>query len=152
MAVTASGLFMSTMLKVFNASQEPVALIADTVKVALFTNSITPNFSTDTAYGAAPYNANEVSGSGYSAAGLALTTKTFTELNTAYATLDGDDSAWTSSTFASARCALLHDTTVSSPTSDPALALINFGADYAVTSGTFTIQYAATGIYRIQCF
>lgn len=148
MAVTASGLFMDTNLKVWNATQLAINLVGDTVKLALFTNSITPNFATDTVYGSAPYNANEVSGSGYSAAGVALATKTFTELNTGYATFDADDASWTSSTFSSARCGLIQDPTVS----NRAIGLINFGADYAVTSGTFTVQFAATGIFRIQLY
>lgn len=150
MAVTVSGLYVANFLDVFDASQEPINLVGDTCKVALFTNSITPNFSTDTAYGASPYNANEVSGTGYTAGGATLGSKTFTESPTGSLMFDAADASWTSSTFSSARCALVWDDTPTTPVADPAVCLVNFGADYAVTSGTFTIQWAATGIFAID--
>ena len=61
MAVTASGLFLTTWADVLDTSQLALDLDLETHKGALFSNSITPNFNTDTAYAAAPYNANEVS-------------------------------------------------------------------------------------------
>jgi hypothetical protein len=150
MAITASGLFVATFLSVFNASQEPINLVSDSVKVALFTNSVTPNFSTNTSYAAAPYTSNQVTGTGYSAGGVALATKTFTETPTGNITFDADDSSWGGATFSSVRGALIWDDTPTSPTADPALCLVNFGSDYSVSSGTFTIQWAATGIFTID--
>jgi hypothetical protein len=150
MAVTASGLFVATFADVFDASQEPINLVGDTIKAALFTNSITPNFSTDTAYGAAPYNANEVSGTGYTAGGATLGSKTVTESPTGSLMFDSADPSWTTATFSSARCALLWDDTVTTPVADPAVCLVNFGADYAVTAGTFTIQIPSTGWFALD--
>jgi hypothetical protein len=150
MAVTASGLFVATFLDVFDASQEPVNLVGDTIKCALFTNSITPNFSSDTAYAASPYNANEVSGTGYSAGGATLGSKTFTESPTGSLMFDAADVSWTGATFSSARCALIWDDTPTTPVADPALCLVNFGADYGVTSGTLTVTWNALGIAAID--
>ena len=72
MAVTNSGLFLVTWIDIVDATQLAIDLSLATHKVALFNNTITPNFSTDTAYGAAPYNANEVSGTGWAAGGVLL--------------------------------------------------------------------------------
>jgi hypothetical protein len=130
MAVTVSGLYYPTWVGILNASQFAIAPLADTVKVAMFTNSITPNFSTDTAYTSSPYTSNEVSGTGYTAGGIALTTKTLSESPTGTIMFDADDSSWATSTITNARCALIYDTTVSSK----ALALVNFGADYSTSA------------------
>ena len=53
-----------------------IDLNADTMKCALFTDSITGtfNFDTNTAYNVSPWNANEVSGTGYTAGGATLAT------------------------------------------------------------------------------
>lgn len=150
MAITASGLFVLTFKDLFDNSDLVLDWANDTVKCALFTNTITPSFSADTAYGSAPYNANEVSGTGYSAGGASLGSKTVTESPTGSLMFDAADTAWTTSTFSSARGALIWDDTVTTPVADPVVCLVNFGADYGVTSGTFTIQWAATGIFAID--
>lgn len=146
-AFSASGIFYLTLRDIFQ-NDTAVDLLADTIKLALFTNSITtPNYATNTAYGAAPFNANEVSGTGYTAGGAALANDTITE-SSGDLVYDADDTSWTSSTFSSVRGGLLYDDTITTPTADPGVAGITFGADYSVTSGTFTVQYAATGIVR----
>lgn len=146
MAVTASGLYVANVIDAFDASQTAFAYLADTCKMSLFTNSITPNFSTDTAYGVSPYNANEVSGTGYTAAGVALGSKTITESPTGTVMFDAADLAWTTATFSSVRAGLVHDTTIS----NWAIVLVNFGADYSVTAGTFTVQLASGGLFTID--
>ena len=52
MAVSGSGLFVPTFKNALGASQLALDLDADTHKVALFSNSVTPNYDTDTAYAA----------------------------------------------------------------------------------------------------
>lgn len=145
MAVTASGLFVATFLDVLDASQNNVNLVGDTIKCAMFTDTVTPNFSTDTAYGAAPYNANEVSGSGYTAGGVTLTTKAFTEAVTGSVVFDADDAQWTSSTITNAMCALIWDDTTTTPVADVALCLVDFVTAASTSNGTFTITWAAPG-------
>lgn len=144
MAVTASGLYGV----VLAAALKNTAAIdfTSSPKVAMFTNSITPNFDTDTAYGAAPYNANEVSGTGYSAGGTALVSPTLS-VSSGTLVYDATDTAWTSSTITNARCALIYTNT---GTSKDALVLVNFGADYSTTAGTFTIVWNASGIAVID--
>jgi hypothetical protein len=146
-AVTVSGLFVSTWIDIVDASQLAIDLSLTTNKVALFTNSITPNFSTDTAYAVAPYNANEVSGTGYTAGGAAVASPTVTESPTGSLMYDLADSAWTTSTITGARCALLYSNALSPKA---AICLVNFGADYSTVAGTFTITYASSGMFAID--
>lgn len=147
MAVSASGLFYPTWAAVLNATQLALALIGDSVKFAMFTNSITPNFSSDTAYGVAPYNANEVSGTGYTAGGVALTNKAIAESPTGTLRYDADNPTWATSTITGARCGLTYDDTL---VGKNAVALTNFGADYSTQNGTFEVQLPTTGLFYID--
>lgn len=147
MAVTVSGLFVVTWIDILDTTQLAIDLDLETHRVAMFTNTITPNFSTDTAYGVAPYNANEVSGTGYTAGGNLLTTTTVSESPTGTLMWDAADTSWATSTITNARCALVYADALAG---NNAIVLINFGADYSTTAGTFTIQYAAGGILTID--
>jgi hypothetical protein len=144
MAVTASGLFVLTFIDVLDTTQLALDLDLETHKVAMFTNSITPNFSTDTAFGAAPYNANEVSGTGYTAGGTVLTSTALSESPSGTIMYDAADTSWTTSTITNASCALIYADALAG---NNAICLVNFGADYSTSAGTFTIQWAATGIF-----
>lgn len=146
MAVTVSGLFYPTWRDALNGTIV-LNLDLETHKVAMFTNTITPNFSTDTAYGVAPYNANEVSGTGYTAGGALLTTTTLSESPTGTLMVDAADTAWTTSTITNARCALVYADALAG---NNAICLVNFGADYSTVAGTFTIQWAAGGVFTID--
>jgi len=114
-----------------------------TFKLALYTNSASFTAST-TAYTAT----NEISGTGYSAAGNTLTRVDPSTSGTTALT-DFADSAWTSSTI-TARGALLYNDTASG---DPTCLVLDFGADKSSSSGTFTVQFptadASNAIIRI---
>ncbi len=144
MAVTASGLFLLTFIDVFDTTQLALDLDLETHKLALFTNSITPNFSTDTAYGVSPYNANEVSGTGYTSGGTVLTSTTVTESPTGSMMWDAADTSWSTSTITNARAGLAYADALAG---NNAIVLINFGADYSTVAGTFQVQWSATGIF-----
>lgn len=153
MAVSSSGLFLNTFKRCFNGTDLVIDWANDTIKCALFTNSITPNFTTDTAYGVSPYNLNEVSGTGYTKGGVSLTAKTVSDTTTSGSlTFDANDAQWTSATFSSARAVLIWDDTITASPgpADAAICLVNLGADYGITTGTFTIQWATTGIFAID--
>jgi hypothetical protein len=147
MAVTASGLFVLTFMDVLDTTQLALDLDLETHKVAMFTNSITPSFSADTAYGVSPYNANEVSGTGYTSGGVALTSTALTESPTGTLMWDAADSSWSTSTITNARCALIYADALAG---NNAIVLVNFGADYSTSAGTFTIQWPAGGIFTID--
>ena len=113
-------------------------LVADTIKIALFTSSASLGAST-TAYS----TSNEVSGTGYSAGGETLTSKVVTTTGTT-AYFDADDPTWTSASF-TARGALIYNST----NSDKAIAVLDFGGDFTVSSGTFKIVFPAAGANAI---
>lgn len=102
----------------------------DTFKIALYTSAATLNAST-TAYTAT----NEVSGTGYTAAGENLTNVTPTSSGTTAFT-DFADVSWTGASF-TARGALIYNST----DSNRAVIILDFGGDQTVSSGTFTIQF-----------
>lgn len=149
MAIGNSGLFVSQWIDVLDATQLALNLVGDVIKGALYTNSVTPNYSTDTAYSAAPYTSNEIaSGGGYTTGGVTIATTTVTESPTGTLMFDATvDPAWTSSTITNARGLLVYDNTLAGKN---AICLVSFGADYSTTSGTFTVQLASTGIFYID--
>jgi hypothetical protein len=144
MAVTVSGLFVATWTDVLDTTQLAVDLDLETHKGAMFTNSITPNFSTNTAYGVAPYDANEVSGTGYTAGGTAITSTALSESPTGSIMWDAADTSWASSTITNARCILIYADALAG---NNALLLVDFDADFSTNNGTFLITWAATGIF-----
>jgi hypothetical protein len=146
MAVTASGLFVSTFVDVFDTTQLAIDLDLETHKIALFSNSITPNFDTNTAYGVTPYDANEVSGTNWAAGGVAITGTTFTGAS-GTATFDATDVSVETTTLTNARCGLIYADALAG---NNAIVLINFGADYSTVAGTFAITWNASGIFTID--
>ena len=111
-------------------------------KLALYTSSATLNAST-TAY----TTSNEVSGTGYTAAGAALTSVTPTTSSTT-AFCDFNDLTFSSSTITANGALIFNDTQ-----SDKAVCTLAFGGDKTSTSGDFTIQFptadASNAIIRI---
>ena len=116
-----------------------------TFKIALFTSSASLGAAT-TDYSTSNEISN-TSGSAYSAGGATLTSVTPTTDGTT-AVCDFADVSFTSATF-TANGALIYN----SSQSDKAVAVIAFGGDKTVTSGTFTIQFptadASNAIIRI---
>lgn len=144
-AFSASHGFGLTLRDIFQ-NDTAIDWLADVFRAAMFTNAITtPNADTDTAYGVAPFNANEVTGTGYTAGGMALTTPTLTISPAGTAMFDSADVDWTGSTITNARGALLYDDTIAAPVANPAWLAVTFGADYSTTAGLFRIQVPVTG-------
>ena len=122
--------------------QEGHQLATDTIKIALYTSSANLGAGT-TAYS----TSNEISGTGYTAGGVTLTNKAVSTTGTT-AHFDADDPTWTSASFP-ANGALIYNST----NSDKAIAVLAFGGDFTVASGTFRIVFpaaGATGIIRID--
>jgi hypothetical protein len=114
----------------------------DTFKIALFTSSASLGAST-TDYS----TSNEItntSGTAYTAGGASLT-NSGVSLSSTTAYTDFSDVSWTSATF-TANGAMIYNTTTGTDTSTTdAVAIIAFGADKTVSSGTFTIQFPTAG-------
>lgn len=117
---------------------------AQTFKVALFTSTATLD-ATTTAYS----TSNEVVGTGYTAGGEVLVISQVPTSSGTTAFIDFADETWTTATF-TARGALIY---LADGATNPAVAVLNFGADKTATAGDFTIQWpvadASTAILRI---
>lgn len=144
MALSASGVFGTTLRDQFDASQIAFNWTSDTIKGALFDNSLTLDYSADTGYGSAPYNAGEISGTGYTVGGATLASKTLTS-SSGLVTFDAADLQWTSATIASAYGLLIYDDTLAA---NNGLCTIAFGGAYSVTNGTFNVVFDSAGIVR----
>lgn len=151
MAVTASGLFYATWSDLLDTTQLAIDLDLETHRVAMFTDTVTPNFSTDTAYGVAPYNANEVSYSGATPASPdTLTTTVLSDQSSGTLTFDADDAQWLTSTITDAMCALIYADALAG---DNAIVLVDFVTAASTSNGTFTISWATAasgGIFNID--
>ena len=116
-----------------------------TFKIALFTSSASLGAST-TAYSTSNEITNS-SGTAYTAGGATLTSVTPTTSGTT-ALCDFADVSYTSASFTANGALIYND-----DQSDKAVAVIAFGGDKTVSSGTFTIQFptadATNAIIRI---
>ena len=117
----------------------------NTFKLALYQSDASLGAGT-TAYSTSEEITNS-SGSAYSAGGKAITSVT-PVLDSSTAVCDFGDISWTSASFTANGCLIYNDTQ-----SDKACAVVAFGGDKTVSSGTFTIQFpaaaASTAIIRI---
>jgi len=123
-----------------NLMNKIVDMEADTIKVMLLDDS---HSFTTTHNVIGDVDTNQISGTGYTAGGATLAGKAVTQGATTK--FDGTDSAWTTATF-SAWHAVLWDDTVGT---DDLICSIDFGGEKAVTAGTFTIQWHASGIITL---
>lgn len=146
MAVTASGLFVATFVDALDTTQLALDLDLETHRIALFSNSITPNFDTDTAYAVSPYNANEVSGTNWAAGGVLLTGTTFLG-SSGSAIFDASDVSVATTTLTNARCGLIYADALAG---NNGIVLVNFGADYSTVAGTFAVTWPAGGIFSLD--
>jgi len=115
----------------------------DSFKLALYTSSATLD-STTTAYTAT----NEVSGTGYSAGGSALTNVNPTSSGTT-AYIDFADLTFSAVSITSRGAMIFNDTEAG----DPAVAILDFGSDKTASGGDFVVRFptadASNAIIRI---
>jgi hypothetical protein len=120
---------------------------SDTIKVALLSSSYTPNQDTHDYYD--DVSTYEVSGTGYTAGGQTLGSKTVSyDAATNVIVLDAADTTWTSSTI-TARYAVVYDDSGATAGAKALIGYVDFSSDQSSTSGNFTITWDATGIVRI---
>ncbi|WP_206315344.1 hypothetical protein [Streptomyces sp. C1-2] len=113
-----------------------IDLVNDTIKVALVTGSYSPNVDTHDEW--ADVSANEASGTGYTAGGVALSSKTLTYDSTNnYWTFDAADIAWSGVTL-SFRYAVIYDDTA---TGKPLLGYVDFGSSQSATNQDVGIKW-----------
>lgn len=136
MAVTAK-LYANVFAKALN---KEIDLDTDTIKVALCTSTYTPNQATHAYFSSIT---NEVSGTGYTAGGATLASKTVNTSSLTF-TFDAADTSWATSTI-TARYAIIYDSTGTAATS-ALIGYVDFGADVVSSGGTFSIVWDALGI------
>jgi hypothetical protein len=148
-AITRDHWFVDTQVR---ALKNQIALnLGDTTagafKLALFNNTVTPDPSQAApAYGTAPLNTGEVTGAGYTAGGLALTSVLFEEhpsqagfIRWKFANL-----SWPASTIPSAKGALIYAPGLA----NAAILLRTFGLEYSSQDGTFAINFHTDGVAK----
>ena len=143
MAIT-SAICTSFKQEILVGTHNFTASSGDTFKIALYTSDASLGAAT-TAFSSSNEISN-TSGSAYSSGGATLTSVTTTSGTTAFC--DFADVSFTSASF-TANGALIYN----SSQSNKAVAVIAFGGDKTVSSGTFTIQFptadASNAIIRI---
>lgn len=124
-----------------------VDLDTDTINVILVTSTYVPNQDT---HAFRSDITNEVVGTGYTAGGQALASKTVTQDDIDNeGVFDAADITWTTATI-TARAAVLCKIRGGAATLDEIICYIDFGADKTSTGGNFTIQWNAEGILNLN--
>lgn len=131
-------------------------LNSDTFKVALYDNDITPDqtvTSANFAFNAGQWatSGNEVAdGAEWATGGVALSSVTSTRSSNVF-TFDAADTASTgsSATLANVYGGFVYDDTIASPVADQGVSYHYFGGANAVTDGTFTVLWHASGIFAV---
>lgn len=142
MAIT-SAFTTSFKAELFQGIHNLTAGTGHTLKIALYSSAATLGAAT-TAYSAT----NEISGAGYTAGGVTLTSITPTTNGTA-GVCDFNDASWLAATIMARGC-LIYNTSAA----NRACAVIDFGADVGATSADFTLVFpaatSAAAIIRIN--
>lgn len=145
MAITASGLFglslEKALIDTLGKSWE-----SETNKIALVSDSATPNFDTMDFWD--DLSANEVTGTNWAAGGVALTGTEIT-LSGGVLTFDATDVSVASTTITSAMCSVLK-TDVGSSATDQLIMLHDFVTAVSTVNGTFAITWNASGLCTLD--
>ena len=129
-------------------------LDADVFKLANYNNAITPDqnvTATNSAYNVGQWaSANEVSQSGqWAAGGIAIGSTVLDTSTSGIVMFDGADVAsGSAATLSNVFGGLVYDDTLTTPVADQGLCYLYYGGAASVTNGTFTVQFASTGICR----
>lgn len=133
--------------KVFlSAFNKEIDLDSDSIKVMLCSSSYIPNQDTHQYKSSVT---NEITGTGYTAGGAALTSVTVSyDAASNTTTFDAADAAWSGATF-TARYAVIYDATPGSDATRPLIGYVDFGSDQSPSAGTLTLQFNASGIATV---
>lgn len=129
-------------------------LDADSFKVALYNNTITPDndvTSANSAYNVGQWaTAQEVFEAGqWAQAGVVLAGQSLNSATADVVFFDANDTAsGSAATLANVYGCLVYDDTLAAPVADQGLCFNFFGGANSVTNGTLTVVWAANGILR----
>jgi hypothetical protein len=122
-----------------------VNLNTDALKVMLVAATYTPNQATDAFQSV--IGANEISGTGYTAGGAALTGTSLTDAANVL-TLAAANTAWPGAAFTT-RYAVVVDTQPGSAATNPLIGYIDFGANQSPSGVTFQINWTSGQVLQI---
>jgi hypothetical protein len=127
-----------------------VTMVGDSFKMALFKVSVSGTYSAATT-GYSDMGADEVTGTGYSAGGTALTNVDPVASSPSAYTNFSPNPSWTSASFSVTGC-MIYNTTQNGANANPGVSVHDFGGTQTVTSGTFTavMPTAAVGTAVLQ--
>ena len=150
MAFGGSGIFTASLVDLF-AQTAAIDWGTATWNIALFNNTATPDFtvvSASTAYGVGVWATNEVTGTNWAAGGPALVTSApgAEAPGAGQVRLDATDVSEASTTVTSAEGCLIYMGSLAAPVVDQGLLVVDFGAAYSTTNGTFAITWDANGV------
>lgn len=144
MATTAF-LYGKIYLSAFN---KEIDLDTDDIRAALVTSSYTPNQDTHQYWSSVV--ANEMSATGYTANGVALTSLavSYTAGTNTFA-FDCADFSWATVTAATFRYIVFYDRTPATDATRPLIGYVDFGADQSQGTGTgsISVTVAAAGVF-----
>jgi len=161
MAITVHGIYVDTYVRQLKQQTWTGTGGLDhtlaTWKWALYTDSLTPNFSaTSPSYSAT----NEVSGTGWAAGGVLLSVAAAGGTSVVPLLAEGtagsirydwtNDMAVAGTTLTNAKGGILYADPITAPYADPLVYLCNFGANYSTVNGVFGISPSATGFFEID--
>lgn len=125
----------------------------DTWNIALYGNSGTPDAqvaSASFAYNAGQWvTGNEVTATGWTAGGLALASVTSTFTTNVFTFDAADRAGGATDTITDTRGCLIFDNSIATPVAKQGACFLSFGGLQAVTSGTLTVVFNASGIFAL---
>ena len=150
MAFTISGFFTQTVADIFG-NTTAMDWGTATWNIALYNDTATPDFTVTaalSAYNAGVWAANEVTGTGWAAGGPVLVTSAPTKESPAagQVILDATDVSETGTTLVSAEGCLIYMGSLTTPVVDQGFIVVDFGAPYSTTNGTFAVTWDANGV------
>ena len=155
MAFTASGVFTAFIRDALNnTTSHSHDLDADTIKVALYGNSGTPDktvANTLSGYNQATsqwVTANEVTATGWTAGGLALASVTSSFSGSTYTFDAADRAGGATDTVTNCYGILVYNATLT--TNLDGICFNYLGGANSVVSGTFTVVFNASGIFTVS--
>lgn len=130
-----------------------VTMVGDIFKIALIKPAHAGTYgAASTSYANITGNADETTGTGYTAGGANLTNVDPTSTGTTAFTDFSPDPSWTSASFSTVGC-MIYNSTWTGPVQNPSVSTHDFGGTQTVASGTFTavmpVADATNAILRI---
>lgn len=129
-----------------SAFNKEIDFNSDTIKAMLCSSSYTPD---QDAHQYKSSVTNEITGTGYTAGGVTLTTCTVSyDGPTNTIKFDCDDFSWTGATFTAA-VLVIYDSTPGSDATRPLIMYVVFNAPIPVTASTFSVTVNAAGLATV---